>query len=145
MRKSPLIRKLSSSLLTIHRAYSAHEFSVHNQHLQRKSSLPLDIKIETILAVLSACVGLVLGTEPLKPISWRTWAGKIEEEGGGSNPYRGLEERMGFLDIRVSDTEAVLALRNKVSSRKTSPLTVIIFVSRQSEKNLLIGFANVIQ
>jgi hypothetical protein len=38
----------------------------------------------------------------MKPISWNVWAGNIEREGGGANPYRGLEERAGFLDIRVN-------------------------------------------
>jgi len=46
--------------------------------------------------------GLVLGAERLKPISWSAWAGEIEREGGVRNPYRGLEERYGFWDIRVS-------------------------------------------
>lgn len=46
--------------------------------------------------------GLILGAERLKPISWSAWAGEIEREGGVRNPYRGLEERYGFWDIRVS-------------------------------------------
>lgn len=47
-------------------------------------------------------VGLVLGAEKLKPISWSEWAGQVEREGGARNPYRNLEERYGFWDIRVS-------------------------------------------
>jgi hypothetical protein len=47
-------------------------------------------------------VGLVLGAEKLKPISWRDWAGEIERDGGARNPYLSLEERYGFWDIRVS-------------------------------------------
>ena len=56
-------------------------------------------------------MGLVLGAEELKPISWRVWAGRIEREkevgregkgGVGGNPFQGLEERVGFMDIRVS-------------------------------------------
>lgn len=46
-------------------------------------------------------LGLVLGAEKLKPISWSEWAGEIEREGGARNPYRRLEERYGFWDIRV--------------------------------------------
>jgi hypothetical protein len=48
------------------------------------------------------CFGLVAGADRMKPISWNVWAGNIEREGGGANPYRGLEERAGFLDIRVN-------------------------------------------
>jgi len=72
-----------------------------NTHLHSNTSLPLDIKLETLFSVFSACLGLVLGSDSLKPISWSAWAGKIEKEGGGANPYRGLEERVGFMDIRV--------------------------------------------
>lgn len=46
-------------------------------------------------------MGLVLGAEKLKPISWRDWAGAIERDGGARNPYMSLEERYGFWDIRV--------------------------------------------
>ena len=42
-----------------------------------------------------------MGAEELKPISWRVWAGKVERESGGGGPYQGLEERMGFVDIRA--------------------------------------------
>lgn len=49
-------------------------------------------------------MGLVLGAEDLKPISWRVWAGQVEREGGGAGPFQGLEDRVGFVDIRVSHT-----------------------------------------
>ncbi len=65
------------------------------------SNLPLDISIETILSVIFICVGLVVGAEDLKPISWRVWAGKVERESGGGGPFQGSEDRMGFVDIRV--------------------------------------------
>ena len=42
----------------------------------------------------------MLGSEALQPISWAQWAGQIEAEGGGKNPFRGLEDRVGFRDIR---------------------------------------------
>lgn len=48
-------------------------------------------------------MGLVLGAEKLKPVSWRDWAGEIERDGGARNPYMGLEERYGFWDIRVRE------------------------------------------
>lgn len=41
-----------------------------------------------------------MGSEQLQPIEWRVWAGKVERERKGG-PYMGLEERMGFVDIRV--------------------------------------------
>ena len=47
------------------------------------------------------CIGLVLGAEELKPINWRVWAGKAERENGGGGPFQGLDDRFGFVDIRV--------------------------------------------
>ena len=47
------------------------------------------------------CVGLVLGAEELKPITWRVWAGKAESESRGGGPFQALEERLSFMDIRV--------------------------------------------
>lgn len=41
-----------------------------------------------------------MGAEQLQPIEWRVWAGKVEKEMNGG-PYMGLEERIGFVDIRV--------------------------------------------
>ncbi|KAF4546889.1 Hypothetical protein D9617_113g039780 [Elsinoe fawcettii] len=74
-------------------------------------SLPIDITMETLVSVFLLCVGIVLGAPDLKPIQWRVWAGKIEkekqkplknlDEGFGGNPYIGLEQRAGFLDIRA--------------------------------------------
>ena len=69
------------------------------------STLPLDITLETLVAVLLIIVGIVVSAEQLKPISWKVWAGQIEREDGGRNPYRGLEERWGFLDIRSKRRE----------------------------------------
>ena len=51
--------------------------------------------------MVSICIGLVLGAEELKPINWRVWAGKVERESGGGGPFQGLEDRLGFVDIRV--------------------------------------------
>ena len=65
------------------------------------------------------CVGLVLGTPELRPIQWRVWAGKIEREGEKGfmsadgqvdkdyvgNPFRLLESRPGFIDIRKQRKE----------------------------------------
>lgn len=91
----------------IHRCYSAYEHSaLHAISPQQSLSasqlpLPLDISIETILSVVFICVGLVLGAEELKPISWRVWARKAEKESGGGGPFQGLEDRLSFVDIRV--------------------------------------------
>ncbi|KAL8771109.1 MAG: hypothetical protein Q9209_003280 [Squamulea sp. 1 TL-2023] len=65
------------------------------------TALPLDISIETVVSVVLICVGLVMGAEQLKPISWRVWAGQAEIESGGGGPFQGLEDRVGFMDIRV--------------------------------------------
>lgn len=85
------------------RGYSAHEHTVlfSNSDLSAVTSLPPDIVVETLVSVLVVSIGLVLGVEKLKPISWRDWAGEIERDGGARNPYIGLEERYGFWDIRV--------------------------------------------
>ncbi len=98
----------------IRRCYSAYEHSTlhaispqqaiasSSKALQSPSvGLPIDISIETIISVVFICVGLVLGAEELKPISWRVWAGKAERESGGGGPFQGLEDRLGFVDIRV--------------------------------------------
>lgn len=83
------------------------------------ASLPIDISIETVVAVFVICLGLVLGTPELRPIQWRAWAGKIEREGEKGftnsdgnvdkdyvgNPFRMLESRPGFIDIRKQRKE----------------------------------------
>jgi hypothetical protein len=72
-----------------------------NARLSTSTALPQDIIVEVLVAVVIVSVGLVLGAEKLKPISWRDWAGEIERNGGARNPYLSLEERHGFWDIRV--------------------------------------------
>lgn len=86
------------------RAYSAHEFSTLSIRLHKNATLPLDIKLETLISVFLACFGLILGSEQLQPISWSAWAGQVERE-GKPNPFRGLEERVGFMDIRAQRVE----------------------------------------
>ena len=91
-------------------AYSAHEHTTLYSNVRitstaatnSSSALPLDIVIEALVSLFVVSTGLVLGAEKLKPISWSVWAGEIEKEGGGKNPYLYLEERYGFWDIRVS-------------------------------------------
>jgi len=83
----------------LYRGYSAHEHTVLFSNT--RLALPQDIIVETLVAVVVVSVGLVLGAEKLKPISWRDWAGEIERDGGARNPYLSLEERYGFWDIRV--------------------------------------------
>ncbi|KAI1351176.1 magnesium transporter [Xylaria sp. FL0043] len=113
-------------ILLTHACYSAHEHSALQSHRAASlsslasiqsgtaSSLPIDITIETIVATIIICLGLVLGTNQLRPIQWRVWAGKIEQEGEAGfknnsgevekdyvgNPFRLLESRPGFIDIR---------------------------------------------
>lgn len=71
------------------------------------------------MAVFTVCLGLVLGTPELRPIQWRVWAGKIEREGESGftnidgqvdrdyvgNPFKVLESRPGFVDIRKQRKE----------------------------------------
>ena len=111
-----MIRSLESlkSLLNSRRCYSAYEHSllhainpqlathaaIASKQNAAATALPLDISLETVISVVLICTGLVLGAEELKPIQWRVWAGKMERSGGGG-PYQGLEERPGFVDIRV--------------------------------------------
>lgn len=85
------------------RGYSAHEHTVlySNSRLSASTALPHDIVIEALVSLVLVSVGLVLGAPKLKPISWSQWAGEIEKEGGGRNPYRRLEERYNFWDVRV--------------------------------------------
>ena len=58
--------------------------------------------------------------EDLQPISWRVWAGKVEREGkrmGRVNPWAGLEERVGFVDIRVCRSCSYISLIAQDSGR----------------------------
>ncbi|KAF7928299.1 hypothetical protein BELL_0333g00080 [Botrytis elliptica] len=112
-------------LFLTHACYSAHEHSAlqstgstHlssiSSHATTAASLPIDISIETIVSIFIVCLGLVLGTPELRPIQWRVWAGKIEREGAKGfmnadgevdkdfvgNPFRVLESRPSFIDIR---------------------------------------------
>lgn len=73
------------------------------------------------MAVVVVSIGIVLGAEKLKPISWRDWAGEIERDGGARNPYMSLEERHGFWDIRVSLLSCFCGiLREDIRSRAAS-------------------------
>ncbi|KAF2963891.1 hypothetical protein GQX73_g9690 [Xylaria multiplex] len=109
-------------ILLTHACYSAHEHSALQSHRAASlssltsiqssaaSSLPVDITIETIVATFIICLGLVSGTSQLRPIQWRVWAGKIEQEGEAGfknssgevdkdyvgNPFRLLESRPGL-------------------------------------------------
>lgn len=122
------MRKVPISHLQLHRSlfhsvYSAYEHSLLPSasqptppsrllpsFLDPRVNLPLDITLETLFSVLLLCVGVVLSSPELKPIQWNVWAGRLErskearatkEVGvGGGNPFAGVEERPGFLDIR---------------------------------------------
>jgi len=77
--------------------------------------------LETLISVLLLCVGVVLSAPELKPIQWRVWAGKLEREKRKTqkdldseiveNPYRALDERAGFLDIRARRKEFATWIR----------------------------------
>ncbi|KAF6234402.1 hypothetical protein HO173_007435 [Letharia columbiana] len=102
------------TILLAHACYSAYEHSA----LHLAAGLPLDISIETVLSVVFICVGLVLGAEELKPISWRVWAGRAERESGGGGPFQGLEDRLGFVDIRVKRKDFADWVRDQGSDNK---------------------------
>lgn len=115
----------------LYSCYSAHEHSALQSHRAASlssltasqagtaTSLPIDITIETIVATFVISLGLVLGTAKLRPIQWRVWAGQIEREGEEGfkdsngevdkdylgNPFRLLESRPGFVDIRKQRRE----------------------------------------
>ncbi|RJE19957.1 hypothetical protein PHISCL_07697 [Aspergillus sclerotialis] len=95
-------------ILLSHAGYSAHEHTVlfsNARYSTASPALPQDIVIEALVSLIIVSLGLVLGAEQLKPISWSVWAGQIEKEGGARNPYRRLEERPGFIDIRAKRKE----------------------------------------
>ncbi|KAK2738889.1 hypothetical protein FQN57_006906 [Myotisia sp. PD_48] len=89
-------------LLLAHAGYSTHE---HATLYGNAHSIPTDIIFETLVSVAFVTIGLVLGAESLRPISWSVWAGEIERKGGAENPFNGMEERVGFLDIRTKRKE----------------------------------------
>ncbi|KAI1770908.1 magnesium transporter [Hypoxylon cercidicola] len=104
------------SVLQTHRAASLSSLTSHSG---TATSLPIDITIETLVATFVICLGMVLGTSNLRPIQWRVWAGKIEREGEAGfmnssgevekdyvgNPFRLLESRPGFVNIRQQRKE----------------------------------------
>lgn len=101
-----------------HAALSA-TMAKHVLSQQSGTSLPIDISIETIIATFIVCFGLVCGAQPLRPIQWNIWAGKLEREGGKGfldasgaidkdyrgSPYANFETRSGFLNIRKQRKE----------------------------------------
>jgi len=96
------------------------------------ASPPIDIIIEAIFATLVILLGLVTGTRPLRPIQWNVWAGKLEREGEQGfldsdgevireyvgNPFRMLETRPGFVDIRKQRREFAEWVRNGGGSER---------------------------
>jgi len=108
----------SERLTAYYRVYSAYEHSLLPGASSSSSAnatlnhinLPLDVTLETLFSILLLCVGVVLSSPALKPIQWNVWAGQLERSKearqykefgvGGGNPYAGLEELPGFLDIR---------------------------------------------
>jgi len=104
--------------------YSSYEHSLTITNPEH--SLPLDIIIETIVSVSLLCVGIVLASPPLRPIQWSVWAEQIEkderrpkgkrqfeDEGVAPiNPFRWLEERKGFWDVKGKRKEFADWVRN---------------------------------
>ncbi len=100
------------------------------------AALPLDISIETVVGLLTTCLGLVLGASTLRPIQWREWAGLVEREGEDGfrdadgevekdyigNPFRALETRPGFVDIRKQRREFIELVKSGSLKQKRLPL-----------------------
>ncbi|KAI4125625.1 MAG: hypothetical protein LQ338_004152 [Usnochroma carphineum] len=104
--------------LLSHACYSAYEHA--SLYASASSQFPLDISLETIISVILICVGLVLGAERLKPITWRVWAGQVERETrGGGGPFQGLEDRVGFMNIRAQRKDFADWVREKGRAKGT--------------------------
>ncbi|RDA89480.1 hypothetical protein CP533_2373 [Ophiocordyceps camponoti-saundersi (nom. inval.)] len=127
-------------LLLAHACYSAHEhgtlsltssiFAHSSKGQLPGTKIPMDICVETVVATIVLCFGLVLGSQKLRPIEWHVWAGKIEREGVAGflddsgkvdkeyrgSPFAALESRPGFVNIRQQRREYTQRSQ-KVSSR----------------------------
>ncbi|KAL2756139.1 hypothetical protein ACRALDRAFT_1042794 [Sodiomyces alcalophilus JCM 7366] len=120
---------IAGLLLLAHACYSAQEHAAL-QAFQAASSLtagtykpsgsilPTDIIVETVMAMVIVCLGLILRAPDLRPTQWRVWAGKMQKEyevhlagrgdrGNGylGNPFSILESRPGFVDVRKQRQE----------------------------------------
>ncbi|KZZ95059.1 Magnesium transporter [Ascosphaera apis ARSEF 7405] len=104
-------------LLLAHAGYSVHELSLLYGSAH---TIPLDIICETLAAVFITTLGLVLGSEKLKPITWSVWAGNIEEKGGHDNPFRAYEDGLGFWDVRTKRKEFADWVRQKDTLQKAA-------------------------
>ncbi|CDO54670.1 Conserved hypothetical protein. Putative magnesium transporter [Geotrichum candidum] len=104
MSKGSLVNVLFflSTVLIIHSAYSAYEFSYFVKHFTLSttlnSTLPLDIKIELGLGVLVATLAAVYKqADTLKPI--KLSEAIIDVEVKGESPFLSLERRSIFSNI----------------------------------------------
>lgn len=113
----------SSSLYTTdRRVYSAYEYSslqTSTLSPNHSFSLPTDIVVEVLTSLVVLCLGIVLSAPALRPVQWSKWAKQVEMEHGRRRKgieakrvedqvgagmglvFKSLDERMGFLDIRV--------------------------------------------
>ena len=117
MRKTVTVHWIGRSAnLVEFRCYSAYEYSLTvgtaSQLGFASSRLPLDIVLEALTSVLLICIGLVMITPNLQPIIFRVWAGEEEKITTGG-VYRGLEERPGFIDVRLERKRFAEWVRNK--------------------------------
>lgn len=102
--------------------------SPQTPHIASKS-LPADICAEAIIATVIVVIGLVMGSDKLRPIRWHAWAGKVEREGAAGfldgsgeveqdyrgNPFGVLETRPGFTNIRKQRREFAAWARSEKS------------------------------
>lgn len=100
---------LASAIFFIHSAYSVYEVLDLAKHVavpssSSPSSIPLDIKLETVLAVLLGCSSqIVSAMGKLKPIAFSDAVSELQAK--GDNPFERLETRPVFQDISAKRKE----------------------------------------
>lgn len=123
----------------VYSGYSAHEHSILYGSVH---SVPLDVTLETLVAIIFVTLGLVLGSERLRPISWSVWAGEIEKEGGVRNPFRGFEDRIGFWDVKVRSRISI-SVRSFVYCLSAFSMKMLCWrfvVYRENERSFRSGY-----
>ncbi|ODQ65534.1 hypothetical protein NADFUDRAFT_50817 [Nadsonia fulvescens var. elongata DSM 6958] len=121
------IELIISLLLLLHSGYSVYEFSHFIKYLSNRSGdislfekkgIPLDIKIEVIIAVLLSCIGATLLT--LGRLTSIKFADAIvQKEKSGNGPYVFLERRPAFANL-VEKRNEVMKWKQNLQEKKTT-------------------------
>jgi len=91
------------ALLLTHAVYSTHEHTT----LSSNTPLPTDITLELLVSIFLLSTGIVVSSQPLRPIQAAKWAGQISREGLKSD---GQRTREGEEILTESDPYAFLGL-----------------------------------